>query len=113
MVPLALTLALATNTSVAVTSTNCAHPNVPAAISEVLYSGVPSIADSADEHGVTQLRVKLAAATGRPERVSVERSSGYLAVDSLAMKFANHTVFTPEIQNCSTIAGDYFYEVEN
>ena len=113
MVPLALTLALSTNTTVGVTSANCAQPNVPAAVSEVLFSGVPSIAAASDEHGITQLRIKLSAATGHPQQVSVERSSGFLAVDSLAMEFAHNTIFTPEVQNCSAIAGDYFYEVEN
>ena len=113
MVPLALTLALSTNTTVSVNSANCAHPDVPAAVSEVLFSGVPSVADAADEHGVTKLRITLAAKPGTPQKVIVEISSGLLAVDSLAMQFAQHTTFTPEVQGCTAIAGDYFYEVEN
>ena len=113
MVPLALTLVLATNNTVSVKSANCTQPNVPAAVSEVLFSGVPSVAAAADEHGITKLRISLTNVAGRPQKVSVESSSGLLAVDSLAMQFAQNTIFTPEVQSCSAIAGDYFYEVES
>lgn len=113
MHPLALSLILASNSSVAVSAANCAQPNVPASVADVLFSGVPSIAAASGEHGVTQLRVTLSANPGLPQRVLVERSSGFLAVDSLAMQLAQKTMFQPEVQSCTAIAGEYFYEVEN
>jgi outer membrane biosynthesis protein TonB len=111
MVPLALTLVVATN-NIAVKNANCANPNVAASVSDVLFDGVPSIAAASDEHGVTKLRVTLSSNAGFPKKVSIESSSGLLAVDSVAMREAKNTIFTPEIQNCSAIAGEYFYEVE-
>ncbi len=113
MHPLALSLILSSTSTVAVSAENCTQPNVAASVTDVLFSGVPSIASSAGEHGITQLRVTLSASPGLPQRVLVERSSGFLALDSLAMQLARKTMFQPEVQGCTAIAGEYFYEVEN
>ena len=109
---LALSLLLATTPTMVAPSANYTHADVLPSVSEGPLSVVPSVAASADEHGVTTLRLTLSDSSGHPKRVVVERSSGFLAVDDLAIKYAQNTIFNPEVRNGASIGGEYFLEVE-
>ncbi len=60
--------------------------------------------------GTSLVRVDLNE-SGRVQNVYVTKSSGNRYLDKAALKAVNDGAFTPEIQDCRTVAGSYALEV--
>lgn len=85
--------------------------NRPAAIDGDEYADLPTIALLQGATGIAQVRIDLAA-TGALEREMLFSGSGNPWLDGTALSSAKSAKFTPEIVNCSPVAGSYLYEVD-
>jgi outer membrane biosynthesis protein TonB len=108
MLSFGLSVLLAANSSLAQDS--CTQPGSPPVV--ISEPAVPSIVDTVDEHGTTELIVTLTPQSARPASVVLSSSSGNTVLDAVAMDLARKTTFAPETRSCAAIGGQYFYDID-
>lgn len=108
-----LSLLLAALPVAGLAAPTCTQPNVLPAIERAAPGVVnPAFLEEAQLHGIAELIISLPSGGGYPTSVEVAASSGYLALDRVAMTQARKTLFSSEERNCIPVAGQYFLSVE-
>jgi protein TonB len=93
------------------TPRSCAQPHKDATTTQPVTPDYPEIARQQGAIGVTNVRVSLSA-TGSVISVKVYKSSGNQSLDQEALKAARASRYSPEIEDCQPVAGDYLFRAE-
>jgi protein TonB len=86
-------------------------PNADAATTNAVQPDFPEIARQQGAAGVTKVKVSLSA-TGGVVAVSVYKSAGNAALDQAALAAARASSYTPEIENCVKVPGNYIFSAD-
>ncbi|MGB8205592.1 MAG: energy transducer TonB, partial [Candidatus Baltobacteraceae bacterium] len=89
----------------------CAQPHVDATVTRPVEPDYPDIARQQGATGTVQVKVTLTA-TGAVAGASVYRGSGNASLDNAAVKAAEQSSYTPEIEDCQPIAGSYLFRAD-
>jgi len=90
----------------------CSSPYVPAKIVNPVLPNIPQQSlDTGMKHATVLLRVSLDE-RGRPHDVELQRSSGYVDVDTAADGLAEHSRYDPEVRGCAPTSGSYTLKVD-
>ena len=88
----------------------CANPNRSAALSDATFVDLPVVAEAISLSGVTTLQIDLSS-TGGLVSEKIVQSSGHGVLDDEALRSARLARFSPEIEDCKSVAGSYLYKV--
>ncbi len=90
----------------------CSSPYMPAKIANPVLPNIPQQSlDTGMKHATVLLRVSLDE-RGRPRDVELQRSSGYVDVDTAADGLAEHSRYDPEVRGCAPTSGSYTLKVD-
>ena len=89
----------------------CAQPHVDATVIKPVEPDYPDIARQQGATGTVHVKVTLSTG-GDVTAASVYKSSGNPALDEAAVKAAQGSSYSPEIDNCQPIAGSYLFRAD-
>jgi TonB family protein len=92
-------------------SPSCPAPNVPAKTIDVVTPSTPQDAADRGVIGTATIKVSLSQ-DGVVVGVSIFRSAGDPLLDLAAERAAEQTTYSPEIQDCMKVGGDYLFTAE-
>jgi TonB family protein len=111
-VPLSANAAPSTGPSSRVAMTmGCDVPNVHATTTYAADPETPPIIAMMRLTGTTEVQVDLDA-TGTIVGTAVAKSSGIPALDRVALRAAQNSVFRPEVDDCQPVGGSYLFIVD-
>jgi protein TonB len=93
------------------TPRSCSQPHVDANAAVKADADYPEMARQQGAVGIVQVRVMLTA-TGAVSGVGIYKSSGFSSLDQEALKAARNSRYTPEVDECQKIAGQYIFVVD-
>jgi len=93
------------------TPRSCAQPHQDAATTQKAEADYPEIARQQGAVGTVTVRVNLNA-TGSVAGLNVYKSSGIAVLDAEALKAARNSRYSPEIEDCQRVAGQYLFVVD-
>jgi protein TonB len=93
------------------TPRSCSQPHQDAATTQKAEADYPEIARQQGAVGTVTVRVNLSA-TGSVAGLNVYKSSGIAALDAEALKAARNSRYSPEIEDCQKVAGQYLFVVD-
>jgi protein TonB len=89
----------------------CAQPHLDASAIHSVEPEYPEMAKEQGAVGVTQVEVSLTE-TGAVADAKVYKSSGNKLLDQAAIAAARQSTFSPEVDNCVKVAGDYLFRAQ-
>jgi TonB family protein len=92
-------------------ASSCATPDAPAATTYAALAEMPAIAVQYQMTGTTLVKVDLEP-NGSIRDASVAKSSGAPFLDTAAVAAAKASSFSPEIHDCTPVAGSYIFQVD-
>jgi protein TonB len=89
----------------------CSSPHVDARTTQKAEADYPTLAQAQGAAGTATVKVALSA-TGSVTGTAIYKSSGYGALDQEALKAARNSRYSPEIEDCQKVPGQYLFVVE-
>ncbi len=89
----------------------CAQPHVDATTTNPVSPDTPEMAKQQGLTGTSMVKVSLSA-TGSVLGATIYKSSGSALLDNAAVQAAKESSYSPEIDNCAKVAGDYIFRAD-
>jgi protein TonB len=93
------------------TPRSCAQPHQDATTTQKAEADYPEIARQQGAAGIATVKVNLTA-SGLVAAANLYKSSGFAALDQEALKAARNSRYSPEVEDCQKVAGQYLFVVD-